>query len=228
MKIQKLDSSIYHIIKNIRIAVLVMGTAILFFACENNEIDKIQPFISPENLPTLEIKNFESLITDSGVIRNSIKAPLLLQFENNSKSFLEFPNGMKFIQYNEKKEIISSISADYAKQFVKEEKWEAKNNVVVTNEKGDSLKTEHLIWEEKTEKIYTEEFVKIISPDKVITGIGLTSNQNMSDWNIKNVKGIIYVNVDQKKKNPDIEHSPAVTSEPNKVEKRPSQAIKFK
>ena len=38
---------------------------------------------------------------------------------------------------------------------------EAKNTVKVKNVNGDLLETEHLIWNEKTEMIYTEEFVKI-------------------------------------------------------------------
>ena len=77
---------------------------------------------------------------------------------------LNFPKEFELIKYDSDKKIISSITADYAKQFVKEQKWEAKNNVVATNAQGDTLKTEYLIWEEKEEKIYTEEFVRIISP----------------------------------------------------------------
>ena len=115
MKLQKLDSKIFQFIKNIRIAVLVLGTAILFYACENNDIDKIQTFSSPEALPTLEAINFETLYTDSGQIRYSLKTPRLLRFENEGKTYHEFPDGMEIIKYNEKQEIISTIRADYAK-----------------------------------------------------------------------------------------------------------------
>lgn len=200
MRVQKLDSKIYQFIKNSCIAVLFVGAAILFFACENNDLDKIQAFSSPEDLPVQEAINFETLYTDSGQIRFSLKAPKLLRFENEGKTFVEFPIGMELIKYDANKKIISSIKADYAKQFVKDKKWEAKNNVTVTNATGDSLKTEHLIWEEKTEKIYTEEFVKIVSADKIITGVGLVSDQNMQNWRIKNPKGTIYVSVDSEPK----------------------------
>jgi LPS export ABC transporter protein LptC len=112
------------------------------------------------------------------------------------KTYIEFPQGIELIKYDENQEIISSITADYAKNFEKEEKWEAKNNVVATNAQGDTLKTEHLIWEEKTERIYTEEFVRIIRPDKIITGIGFQSDQSMQNWRIKNPKGEIYIDVE--------------------------------
>lgn len=200
MKAQKLDSKIYQFIKNSCIAVLVMGTAILFFACENNEIDKIQAFSSPENLPVMEANNFETLKTDSGVIRYRLKAQRFVQFEIDGKSHWEFPLGVHIEEYNTDSEITSTLRADYAKYFPKEDKWEAKNNIVITNVKGDSLKTEHLFLEEKTGKIHTDQFVKIVSADKIITGVGLVSDQNMQNWRIKNPKGTIYVSVDNERK----------------------------
>lgn len=198
MKVQKFVSNIVQLIKTFRIAVPVLGTAILFFACKQNDIEKIKAFSTPENLPILEATDFETLSTDSGTIRFSLKAKKLLRFDNDGKIFHEFPEGLLLIKYDEHQKIMSSIQADYAKEFIKEEKWEAKNNVIVTNEKGDSLKTEHLIWDEKNGTIFTEEYVKIISTDKVITGTGLTSDQNMQNWKIKNPKGVIYVAVDNK------------------------------
>jgi LPS export ABC transporter protein LptC len=228
MKVQRLDSRIFQFIKNIRIAVLVMGTAILVYACSDNDIDKIQAFVSPEDLPVQEAINFETIYTDSGQIRFSLKTPKLLRFENDGKAYVEFPMGMQLVKYDEKQQIISTITADYAKQFEKEAKWEAKNNVVVTNVDGDSLKTDHLIWEEKTEKIYTDEFVKIISENQTITGLGLTSDQNMANWKIKNVKGIIYVDVKEKSQETKQTGNELIPINKEEEKKSSPQAIKFK
>lgn len=195
MKQQKSGSKFTKILYLFRIAVLFSGAAILFFACENN-IEKIKAFSLGENLPQVEASQFETLYTDSGKVRFHIKAPKLLQFESDGKTFLEFPEGIELVKYDEKQTIISSITADYAKKFEKEEKWEAKNNVIATNAQGDTLKTEHLIWEEKEEIIYTEEFVRIIRPDQIITGIGFHSDQAMQNWRIKNPRGTIYIEVD--------------------------------
>lgn len=201
MKLQKLDSNIIYRFKKTGIAALLSGAAILLFACNKNNIEQIKAFSSPENLPVVEANNFETMFTDSGKVRFFLKAPKLLRFENEGNAFVEFPDGMQLVKYDEQKIVVSSITADYAKQFVKEKKWEAKNNVVATNANGDTLKTEHLIWEEKINKIYTEEFVKIISPDQIITGIGFTSDETLSNWRIKKPKGTIYVSVDENKNN---------------------------
>ncbi len=194
MKRQQLGSKISTYIKQNCVAVLVSGAAMLFYGCENN-IEQIKTFYAVENLPILEAKNFETLVTDSGRVRYFLKAPKLLRFEDEGRNYIEFPEGMELVKFDEKKRIISSITANYAKQFVAEDKWEAKNNVIATNAQGDTLKTEHLIWEEKKEIIYTEEFVKIIRKDQIITGIGFTSDQKLQNWKIKNPKGTIYVSV---------------------------------
>lgn len=202
MKQQKQDSNIFRYFKNNSIAALLLGAAIFFYSCEN-DIEKIKAFSSPENLPILEAQNFETLFTDSGQVRFYLKTPKLLRFENDGLEYLEFPEGMELVKYDANKNIVSSLTADYAKQFIKDQKWEAKNNVVATNEKGDTLKTEHLIWEEKTEKIYTDEFVRLIRPDQTYTGVGFTSDQALENWRIKNLKGKMFLTVDNERKRPD-------------------------
>lgn len=203
MKQQLSGSNISKHIKKLGIAALFTGAAILFFGCENN-IEQIKAFYTTENLPVLEATNFETLFTDSGKISYSLKAPKLLRFEDEGRNYIEFPEGMQLVKFDNNKRIISSITANYAKQFVAEDKWEAKNNVVATNAQGDTLKTEHLIWEEKKEIIYTEDFVKIIRTDQIITGIGFTSDQKLQNWKIKNPKGTIYVSVNKENQQTDV------------------------
>lgn len=194
MKLQLSGFKTGKYIKRLGIAALFTGAAILFYSCENN-IEQIKAFYSTENLPILEATNFETLFTDSGKISYSLKAPKLLRFEDEGRNYIEFPEGMQLVKFDNNKNIISSITANYARQFVADDKWEAKNNVVATNAQGDTLKTEHMIWEEKKEIIYTDDFVKIIRTDQIITGVGFTSDQNLQNWKIKNPKGTIYVSV---------------------------------
>ena len=68
---------------------------------------------------------------------------------------------------------------------------EAKNTVKIKNENGDILETEHLVWNEKTEMVYTEEFVKITTKDEVIYGEGLESNQDFTKYTIKKISGTV-------------------------------------
>ena len=184
-------------IKDICITAFFTATVMLFFACENN-IEQIKAFSLDESLPVLESYNHETMATDSGIIRYYLKAPKVLRFEMTREAYFEFPEGIEIIQYNENKEITSSITANYAKQFERDKKWEVKNNVIATNAQGDTLKTEQLFYDEIEGKIYTDEFVRIIRPEENITGVGFRSDQTMQNWRILQPRGSIYVSVDNK------------------------------
>jgi LPS export ABC transporter protein LptC len=176
------------------IAVLVSGTAFFFVACQNNNIEKIKTFAITENLPMVEVVNVNSIFTDSGKVRYTLKAPKSFLYETEGTRYHEFPEGMEVTTYDNNNQMISRITANYAKQFIKEEKWEAKNNVVVVNSRNDTLKTEHLIWDRKEKKIYTKETVKIIQPNKIIFGKnGCESDESMKKWKFYGITGTLDV-----------------------------------
>jgi len=174
---------------------IVLLTMILV-SCEN-EIAKIKTVTNTEDLPAITAEGFEMLVSDSSVIRSKLQTPQLIKHDNEKDPYIEFPKGMKIVEYDAKMNVISSITAQYAKNFTGENRWEAKNNVVAVNLKGDTLKTEYLVWDTKKQKIYSDQFVKIISKDRIYTGIGFESNQDFSSYHIKNLKGNMYVNVDK-------------------------------
>ena len=70
----------------------------------------------------------------------------------------------------------------------------AEINVELTNQKEEKLNTEQLIWDEKTNLIYTEKLVKITSKNEVIFGEGFESTPNFSTYKITNVRGSININ----------------------------------
>ena len=174
---------------------IVLLTMILV-SCEN-EIAKIKTVTNTEDLPAITAEGFEMLVSDSSVIRSKLQTPQLIKHDNEKDPYIEFPKGMKIVEYDAKMNIVSSITAQYAKNFTGENRWEAKNNVVAVNLKGDTLKTEYLVWDTKKQKIYSDQFVKIIQKDQIFTGIGFESNQDFSSYHIKNLKGNMYVNVDK-------------------------------
>jgi hypothetical protein len=61
----------------------------------------------------------------------------------------------------------------------------------VTNDKGERLNTEHLIWDRKANRIYSDVFTTVTSPDKVIYGEGFESEGDFSKYKIRNIKGSV-------------------------------------
>jgi LPS export ABC transporter protein LptC len=177
---------------------LFLEIALTLVSCEN-EISKIKNFSSTEELPSIAAEGFEMLFSDSMVIRFKLQTPELIRHDNAEvkEPYTEFPKGMKLEQYDAKMNIVSSITSLYAKNFDSDDRWEAKNNVIAINLKGDTLKTEYLVWDKRKGKIYSDQFVKIIQKDQIYTGVGFESNQDFSEYHIKNLKGHMYVNVEK-------------------------------
>ena len=186
----------YHLISKMLFILFFILSALVFISCEN-EIAKIKTLTSTEELPSVTANGYEMLYSDSMVIRFKMQTPELIRHDIEKEPYTEFPKGVKIEKYDANMNIVSSITAEYAKNFDSDQRWEAKNNVIAVNLKGDTLKTEYLVWDTKKEKIFSDQFVKIIRKDQIITGIGFESNQDFSNYEIKNPKGHIYVNVDK-------------------------------
>ena len=174
----------------------IVALGLMLFTSCKNDIAKIKTITKSDELPRITAEGFEMLISDSSVIRYKLQTPKLISHENEKDPYTEFPEGVKIEKYDAKMNIISSITAQYAKEFTTDKRWEAKNNVIAINLKGDTLKTEYLVWDTRKEKIYSDQFVKIIQKDQIYTGIGFESNQDFSSYHIKNLQGHIYINMD--------------------------------
>ncbi len=172
---------------------LVFFAFISIVACEN-DIDVVNSITSAteKNLPLESSKNVEFLYSDSAIVRSKLTAPQIDRY-GGKKPYLELPLGMNVIFYQENKIEQTKLTANYGIGYDSGngimEKMEAKGNVIVINEKGEKLNTEHLTWNTITKKIYTDDFVKITTKDQVICGTGMEAEQDFSEYAIKNVTG---------------------------------------
>lgn len=166
-----------------------------FTACEN-DIAVVNSITSAteKKLPLETSRNVEFLYSDSAIVRAKLTSPQIDRY-GGTKPYLELPIGMNIVFYQATKKEQTTLTANYGIAHDNGngviEKMEAKGNVIVINEKGEKLNTEHLIWNAFTKKIYTDDFVKITTKDQVIWGDGMEADQDFSEYKIKNVKGEI-------------------------------------
>lgn len=178
-------------------AFLIAIFFVLFSSGCENDIEVVNSVTSVnEKLKPIESsKNVEFLYSDSAQIRSKLTSPLVDHFMGK-KPYYEMQQGMEVIFYDKYPKEQNRLTANYGIGYDNNNKMtimEAKGNVIVINEKGDKLNTEHLIWNAITKKIYTNEFVKITTKDEVIWGNGLEANEDFSEYEIKQVKGQIAV-----------------------------------
>ncbi len=169
----------------------------LFLSCKNNNIEQIAAFTHPPGAPEVIGDSIEMIYSDSAIIRFKLTCPEVKIFQDEEPPYNEFPKGFRIEQYDSKNKVTSSIKALYGKYYDQRSLWEAKQDVVAVTETGDSLLTELLFWDEKKEIIYSDQFVKIITKDKIFTGTGFESDLQMTKWRIVKPKGTFVIEVEQ-------------------------------
>ena len=181
--------------KDLGFTVLFFSVMILIFSCSSKVASDLPTdLIATKKPPSIEETDFQTFYTDSGIIRYFLKTPKLLIYDQEKAPYKEFPQGFHLQQFDVNKKIISELSANYGKNFEIEQKWLATGNVVMVNDKGDTLRTEELIYMIKEERIYTDKFVSIKKGDDIINGSGgFESDTQMTKWTFKKTKGQISV-----------------------------------
>ena len=161
-------------------------------SCEN-DVKEIESLSQKKNEPVSRGKNVELIYSEKSNVKINITAPLMEEYGLEDNKYMEMKEGIKVLFYDSLMNVSSILTANYAINRMAEKIMEAKDNVVVVNDSGDVLHTEHLIWLQDSSKIYTDEFVKITTADEIIMGEGMEANQDFTKWKIHKIKGIINI-----------------------------------
>lgn len=161
-------------------------------ACENNDA-KLQQFSNADERLQETGRDVTLVYSDSAVIKTQIWAPLMVRTPSEDP-VTEMPEGIRAIFFDTEGVQTSMLTANSAIQYPKRGVMEAHGNVVVVNEEGDTLFTEKLVWLEREEKIFSDQYVRIVRPDEIIYGDGLESNQDFTKYKILNIRGTIALN----------------------------------
>lgn len=137
--------------------------------------------------PLQEAYDVDMLYAENDRVKVKLKAKRILEFKNGDR---EFPDGLYIEFYSPTGVMTSSLKANQAFYFKKENQWRGRGKVEVKNlEKNQQLNTEELFWNPATKKIFTEKFVTIKMENEVIYGTGLDALQDLSTYSIKKPEG---------------------------------------
>lgn len=113
--------------------------------------------------------------------------------ENSKKRMVHYlDGGVKIIVLNSAGQTTSTIVSESGVYERDEGIAELLGNVMLNNYKGEKLETEQLFWDEKKDSVYTDKYVRIETPDKIITGSkGLKATSDFSSYTIFGIQGEI-------------------------------------
>ena len=171
-------------------SIILCFCSFLFSACSNDP-KIVETFATNKNLPTETIKEAELIYTEKGKVKVKIIAQKIERYA--ATSTINFSEGIVVHFFNDSAIITSTLTAQDAIIDEKKEQMMAQVNVELINQKQEKLNTEQLIWDERTNLIFTEKLVRITTKDEVIFGEGFESTTDFSSYKITNVRGSINI-----------------------------------
>lgn len=189
----KRNSKTYIRIINITAAFYAAVMFVLFPSCSGKGKELADAISENDTLPTMSSLGVTTLISDSGITRYKIVTEEWIILDKKNPPYWAFEKGVYLEKFDTLFHIDASIKADTAYYYEKKKLWELRSNVQIQSQRGDKFETDLLFWNEKEEKVYSDKFIRISQEDKVITGYGFESDQNLTEYQIKNTTGVFTV-----------------------------------
>ncbi len=190
---RKRSIRLLHKSMSITIAFGAIVMLLLFSSCNDKKKALGAAITERDSLPVLNTLGVTSLISDSGVTRYRIKTEEWLVYDRKRPSYWAFEKGVYLEQFDSLLHVEASIKADTAYYYDREKLWKLMGDVDIRNRKGERFNTELLYWNQNDRKVYSDKFIRIQQPDRIITGYGFDSNEQMTVYVIHNIGAVIDV-----------------------------------
>jgi LPS export ABC transporter protein LptC len=158
----------------------VVCLAILYVSCGGTE--KGEQSLGARDIPDQEFTDFTTYESDSGVVKWVLEAPVA-RIYNARKLLVTVKPRITFC--SDEGETTSVLTADKGEYQQVTHDLTALGNVVVTSRQGYVLETESLVWVNELEEIHTEDFVRFIKENDVLTGYGFRSDPELENVTIQ-------------------------------------------
>ena len=163
----------------------------MFFSC-NNTLKEVQDLNTATLAPMSIAENINTKYTDSGRLTSILVSPKMLNFTNREFPYYKFPNGIDLTLFDDEKNK-NTVIADLAIVYSETDIIDLQGNVVLTTSTNDTLFTEQLFYDQKKEWLFTNYPVKFRTKDYVTNGNGFDSNKNVTNAQVLEVTGRIFI-----------------------------------
>lgn len=172
------------------IALWVIVVLFLLFSCKEETKTGSLSTSEADSIAFMSTYGVNTLISDSGRISYKIEAEEWHMYDKRNPPYWAFERGIYLEKYDDSLRIETTLRSDTAYYYDKLGLWQLFGNVRITTAKGEKIYTPKLFWSSDSGRIYSDSYIKIEQHDQITEGIGFSSNQDMSVWEILNTTGI--------------------------------------
>ena len=166
---------------------------LLLPSCSTKKKELGEAILERDSLPGMRTLGVTTFISDSGVTRYKVIAEEWLVFNKKNPPYWSFEKGVYLEKFDSIFQVDASVKADTAYYYERKKLWELRGNVSIQNLKGEKFDTQLLFWDQNTQQVYSDKYIRIEQEDKIITGYGFHSNQQLTKYVINNSEGIFPV-----------------------------------
>ena len=151
--------------------------------------DKFKPTqtnLNTNEAPSQESWNSTVIFSDSGNTKAVLKAGHISVFSDKGYTLIDSGAVVDFYKGGE---VGSTLTGRRGRIEDKSKDIVIYDSVKVVNKEGSELQTQKLFWNNKTQRVSSDDFVSIKTPSETIEGIGFESDQNLKNYKIFKVSG---------------------------------------
>ncbi|MBX2846307.1 MAG: LPS export ABC transporter periplasmic protein LptC [Saprospiraceae bacterium] len=164
------------------------------YACKVTSEDRAKADVQNQQMPDQTADSVHIIHSEEGIIKLQIRAPKLVSRDTREEQFQEFPDGVIIEFYNKDGDKTADLFGDYGKDSPGLKKRVVQGNVVIINDKNDTIRTDELIMLDKQGPTYRDtihndgKYVSIKRQDGTfIQGYGLVADNNFQNVVVNNV-----------------------------------------
>lgn len=177
----------------------------IFASCGENNKSAISIDYDSGAIPTIATDSVSMLISDSGIVRYKVISQTWDVYDQVKDKYWHYPDGLYLEQFDSVFNVVVSVKADTAWNFVNKKIWKLKGNVFIeSKEDGITYKSDEFYWDQQKKEIYSDSLVEIIQPGEIVMYAGeFVSDQQMTNPRFKNVgrhflgKTMLYIKEDE-------------------------------
>lgn len=176
---------------------LLIGPLLVFFlllsACKDDGKLSVTKGLDTKHMPSMSTVNVATLISDSGITQYKIVSPLWNVYDQVDTPYWNFPKGIYLQKFDRNFNVVATVAADSARFFRLQGLWRLDGNVELKKVPGELFLTQQLFWNQRRATLYSDSFIHIETPERMLEGHGFISDDRLTKYSILRPTGIFPV-----------------------------------
>ncbi len=174
--------------------VMVVGAmaAVFLLAGCKNDLDRVRAIEVAPDGPDRTTAEAEYLYSDSGTVRNRVRAGTIAEYEGPSPH-TELNGGVEITFFDQLGQSSGRLTSRRGRILPLKNRMEVEEDVVFVNAKGEKLETEQLTWAQDSGRVFTDRPVTVTRSRDIIYGQGLDAAQDLSWYTVRRITGTLFI-----------------------------------